>query len=200
MRCVKCWRGIVAGAVTAVIVSAAPAAAQTWVGSLSGTQEVPPNGSPATGFATIKLNNTMLSVNVVFSGLMSPTNVAHIHCCVAPTGTAGVATYPGTFPGWPAGVTAASYSTVYDLALNSSWNTVFLTNNGGTPASAQAALVAGLNTGRAYFNIHTTGFTAGEIRGQLNTVVPEPLSVVLLGSGLAGIALLRRRRRSALPD
>jgi hypothetical protein len=103
-------------------------------------------------------------------------------------------------PYFPEDVTAASYSTVYDLALASSWNAPFLTNNGGTPTSAQAALVAGLNIGEAYFNIHTTGFTAGEIRGQLNTVVPEPLSVVLLGSGLAGIALLRRRRRSALPD
>jgi hypothetical protein len=68
--------------------------------------------------------------------------------------------------------------------------------NGGSVESARLAFLAGLASGRAYLNIHTTAFPAGEIRGFL-TEVPEPGSIALFGLGAAGLAGLRRRREYA---
>ena len=73
--------------------------------------------------------------------------------------------------------------------------TTFVSANGGTPASAQAALIAGANLGEAYLNIHTSVAPGGEIRGFLRAAVPEPATWALMigGFGLAGAALRRRR-------
>ncbi|MBK6552842.1 MAG: CHRD domain-containing protein [Rhodocyclaceae bacterium] len=45
--------------------------------------------------------------------------------------------------------------------------TPFVTNNGGTPASAESVFLSGIASGEAYFNIHTAQFLGGEIRGFL---------------------------------
>jgi hypothetical protein len=79
-------------------------------------------------------------------------------------GNAGVATTTPSFPGFPAGVTSGSYDMTFDMTLASSYNASYVTANGGTPASAFAALKAALNNGTAYFNIHTTMYPGGEIR------------------------------------
>jgi hypothetical protein len=49
----------------------------------------------------------------------------------------------------------------------SSYNPAFVSANGGTAASAEAALFAGIMAGHAYLNIHTTTFPGGEIEGFL---------------------------------
>lgn len=59
---------------------------------------------------------------------------------------------------------------------------------------AEADLIAGLLGGQTYLNIHTNLFPGGEIRGQLQAV-PEPVTLLLLGSGLAGVAMKVRKRR-----
>ena len=59
------------------------------------------------------------------------------------------------------------------------------------------ALATALLAGNMYFNIHTTAFVPGEIRGQLLTPVPEPSAVLLLALGAAGLAVAARRRRPA---
>nr|MCU0626806.1 CHRD domain-containing protein [Gemmatimonadaceae bacterium] len=134
-------------------------------------------------------------VQTTFSGLQAGVTVAHIHCCTAApfTGSAGVATPTPSFPGFPAGVTAGSYDRTFDLTDATSWNAAFVTANGGL-AGARAALIAGLNGNRAYFNVHSSLFPAGEING-FAQVVPEPSTYALMASGLAGLAGLAARRR-----
>jgi len=142
-----------------------------WV-SLSGPAEAPPNNSPGTGKALITIDavaNTM-RVQTTFSGLVAGVTASHIHAptAVAGTGTAGVATTLPTFPGFPSGVTAGTYDQTFNMLLASSYNPSYVTNNGGTTASAFAALRAAISAGKAYLNIHSTTFPGGEIRGFLN--------------------------------
>ena len=164
---------------------------------LSGPNESPPNISPGTGTAIVDYDNVAhtLMVDVSFSGLLGTTTASHIHAATASpgTGTAGVATTTPTFAGFPLGVTSGSYSNLLDLTLASSYNPAYVTANGGTTASAEAALAAAMAAGEAYLNIHTTVVPGGEIRGFL-TLVPEPSGAALLGLGAAIIAWAGRRR------
>ena len=167
---------------------------------LSGPNESPPNASPATGFAVVIVDPAAetLSISVTFSGLTSNTQAAHIHCCVAPPGTVGVATTVPAFPGFPLGVTSGTYnSQVFDLTQSLIYNPAFVTANGGLP-QAEAALIAGLLGGRTYLNIHTVNFPGGEIRGFL-VPVPEPDSLYLLGFGflLLSIGLARAANKKS---
>ena len=181
----------------AAVAFAAPATAAIITFESPLTPEVP--GATGSGFATVLFDTTLhqLSISANWSGLSGTTTVAHIHCCVAPPGTVGVAVTPGTLPGFPVGVSAGVYATTLDLTQSGTYTAGFRNNfGGGTVAGAEAALLQGLFDGRAYLNIQTTAFPGGEIRGFL-AHVPEPESwaLLVLGFGLIGGAM---RQRAAL--
>ena len=165
---------------------------------LSGVNESPANASPGTGFALVSFDSAAntLQVQVLFAGLLGTTTASHIHAAttVAGAGTAGVATTTPTFAGFPLGVTSGSYSNTLDLTLASSYNPAFVTANGGTTTTAEAALVAAMFAGKSYLNIHTTVVPGGEIRGFL-TLVPEPNTVALVGLGGFGMAMRAWNKR-----
>jgi hypothetical protein len=183
----------------ATLVALAPVASATPIiltTTLSGPAEAPPNSSVGVGAATLIIDPEARTMRLItsFAGLGAPTTVTHIHCCVAVVGAgnAGVSTTTPTFLGFPANVTAGNYDQTFDMSLASSYNPAFVTANGGTTQSAQDVLFAGLLSGRAYLNIHTTAFPAGEIRGFFR--VPEPATAALAMIALAGVFGVRRKR------
>ncbi len=163
----------------AMIVSAGAVQAQTTlIAFLNSAQEAPtPRVSPAFGNGTVVLNaaRTQITLNLTFSGLLTPFTVAHIH--EAPFGVSG----------------PVRFDFGSQVVLGVGGTSGVLTNAVFNVTEAQ---VTSLLAGNMYFNVHSTTFPAGEIRGQLN-VVPEPASMALLAGGLAGLAVLARRRRSA---
>ena len=161
-----------------------------------GDLENPQTGSAGTGVAHVTIDTILhtMAVDVSFSGLGSPTTVAHIHCCVASPGNAMVATTTPTFPGFPAGVTSGSYNMTFDMTLASSYNPAFIAAHGATVPSALADLFAGIIAGQAYLNIHTAQFPNGEIRDFL-APVPLPAAIPLFATGLGALGLLTWRKR-----
>jgi hypothetical protein len=108
---------------------------------LIGGKETPPNPSPATGSGTLTLNpNNTVSYDVTFSGLGSAFTAAHIHDGLP--GVMGPIVHPLTLvgPGHLMGTTPAL--------------------TGQQPAKFRAGIY--------YVNVHSVGFPAGEIRGQMN--------------------------------
>ena len=160
-------------------------------------------GATGSGVATIVYNagTSSLQLEVSFSGLSGNTTVSHIHGATASpgTGNAGVMTRTPSFLAFPAGVTFGTYSATIDLTQTGSFNSAFITANGGTVSSARSALYNAINDRKAYLNIHTTTFGGGEIRGYFApyTPVPEPTTTCAVVAGLVGsFACVRRLRRS----
>ena len=179
--------------VAALAVTASTAMAQTWTGSLLGASEVPPVVTSAFGKVVITQAGGMLTVNLTWSGLLGGApSAAHIHCCTPIGNNVGVAV---GFTGFPA-TTAGSYSNTFDLSDPNIYTAAFRNNfGGGTAAGSAAALIAGLNAGQAYVNIHNRTNPGGEIRA-LVTATPEPETWALMATGLLGLGAIARRKRS----
>jgi hypothetical protein len=195
-----------AAAIVAIVpASHTQAAILTFSAVLNGANESPPVPSSGTGTTIVTIDTSLntLRIQGAFSGLSAGSTVAHIHSAttVPGVGNAGVATVP-TLPGFPVGVTSGSFNTLLDLTQTGAYNGTFITNNGGTAVSAQAALTASLLAGTAYFNVHSSLYTSGEIRGFLAattpaTSVPEPSSAFGILSTIGVGLMLKRKLKSS---
>lgn len=146
--------------------SAPIASAQTFTATLAGTAENPPNASPGIGTVTVTFADPLLTINATFSALTGNTSAAHIHCCAVTTLNAGVATQTPSFATFPLGVTSGTHTQTLDMDVAGSWNAAFVTASGSI-AQAKARLVAAMAIREAYYNIHSSTFGGGEIRGNL---------------------------------
>src|SRR5262245_29798674 len=136
----------------AVLLSAAPTFAQTFVFHLRGEQEVPPTASTASGgcMATFNPGASELTITCVHN--IVDATVMHIH-----RGAAGV-NGPIAFDfGNPAS------------PVNATWT-------GMSPAD-----IANLLAGLLYVNVHTAGRPTGEIRGQILTRTVDMVSFTANG-------------------
>ncbi len=191
---------LTSAALVAVCAASMPAMAheQYYSAVLSGQNENPVNASQGGGAAvvTVDLDLFTLRIQTTFAGLSGNVTASHIHCCTTAPGNVGVAVHSPSLDGFPTGGRFGSYDHTFDMTLSTSYNSTFLTNNGGTPSTAFSALLAGLDAGRSYLNIHSSFAPGGEIRGFL-TPVPEPETYALFLSGLAVVGWVARRRKSA---
>lgn len=185
---------IAALAAAGFTLAAAHAGTSVFTATLSGPAESPPNESPGTGtaIATFDLDAMTMRIQAEFEGLLAPVTICHTH---GPTmdpfmGTAGVMTPVPLFPGFPTGVTEGTYDMTFDMTMASSYNPAFLTLHSNDIPAAFDALYQAHVDGRAYFNIHTSMFMSGEIRGFF---IPSPggAAAMMVGAGLLGA---RRRR------
>lgn len=184
-------------ALVATSAATRPASAQLaiWARPMSGASAVPPNLSPASGLAVVTIDPDRLTmrVEVWYAGLTSNATSAHLHCCSVPGVSAIVAIQSPWFLDFPLGVPSGSYDRTFDLTAPSIWNPAFLTARGGSIAIAIGSLIAGLDAGQAYVDVHDVIFPGGEIRALL-IPVPEPRMEGALVVGLFAAAARRRRR------
>jgi len=159
----------------------APAAEFPYAVILDGPSEFPSNNSPGSGIGMASYDDAAhtLKLELMFSGLVGNTTASHIHAPTAIplslTNTAGVATTTPTFAGFPLGVQSGTYSNTLDLTQATSYNAAFLNANGGSTAAAEAALTTAIAEGRAYWNVHSSAFPGGEIRGYLVPLDTPPV-------------------------
>jgi hypothetical protein len=163
------------------------------------------NGLPRVSFgtATFFLNSNMTAltfsaviVGIDLTGTQTPdvndnlTN-AHIHA-----GTSNTAATFGVVWGFigtpfnddnPRDVIITPFATGVGGTISGKWDAP---EGNNTTLTAQ---LPNILAGRAYINFHTRQFVGGEVRGTI--VTPEPATMLLMGSGLAGIGLVARARR-----
>jgi hypothetical protein len=127
---------------------------QKFTAKLSGKEEVPPNESPSTGFAWVKITDDKIRYEVNVTD-MDKVNAAHIH--LAEAGKNG----PIVLTLFKGGPTEQVNGTVGEANVTAS------NLEGPMKGKNVTDLVTAIKNGTTYVNVHTTDFPDGEIRGQL---------------------------------
>lgn len=150
---------VVVLAVTAFAISGILAGSSNYTAHATGSQEVPPNNSRAQGQSIFRMTDEGLYYKLIVANIQNVT-MAHIH--LAPEGVNGpvvVWLYPSAppaqlIPGRFNGVLAEGVITDADLV-------------GPLAGQTLDDLLAEIESGNAYVNVHTSQFPPGEIRGQI---------------------------------
>jgi hypothetical protein len=179
---------LVALASALALSTAARATPMTIEVALSSDLEVPPVTSDASGTALFQFDPEVPEAGIGFelqlATITTPLLQAHIH------------------QGGP-GVNGDIVAVIFefcDLAANGcdgDPGEVEITGNDLNLAGAATAfggnsfadIIAAMQAGDAYINIHTEGFPSGELRGN----IPEPTTALLFASGLIGLETCARR-------
>ena len=137
-----------------VVVLASPALADdNFAAPMSGDEEVPAVDTQATGVAKFKLRDEGLAFKVNVANIEDVV-ASHIHCgSVGVNGPVGVTLFVGG-PIDVNGTLAEGLITAPDPANACGWADL-------------DAVVAALESGDTYVNVHTTANPGGEIRGQV---------------------------------
>jgi hypothetical protein len=119
----------------------------------SGSQEVPPNGSMATGriIGSYDAVSKAITYGVIFSGLSAPAAAAHFH---APAPSGVNASVIISFPGFPAAITGTYFNSNILNPVQQTW----------------------LLSNLFYANIHNSSFPGGEIRAQITPNIPAGIT------------------------
>jgi hypothetical protein len=139
----------------------AGASSRNFTAHLTGDEEVPPVETDATGQTVFQLSRdgTEISYRLIVANIENVTQ-AHIH--LGPAGVNGpvvVWLYPEgppaqLIPGRFSGVLATGTITADDLV-------------GPLAGMSLSDLLAAMQAGNTYVNVHTSQFPAGEVRGQI---------------------------------
>jgi hypothetical protein len=144
---------------------------------LSGPAESPPNISTGSGHVvlTLDVDEGTMEVETTFADLIGTATEAHIHASTATvgSGTADPATQLPSLADFPTSVAQGDYEHEFNLLEADTYNPAFYSASGGTVGDALGALFNALDAGKAYFDIHTTMFPNGEIRGFLSRVLGD---------------------------
>ena len=136
----------------ALLALAGPADAElhTLEALIDGGQEVPPSGSPATGFGFVTFDDVTgdLSWDISWSALTGPATAMHFHGPAPAGANAGVQVNVGAISG--------------------------LTSPSIGSTNIVAGQAADLLSNLWYINIHSAQFPGGEIRGQVFLMVSTP--------------------------
>jgi len=129
------------------VVDGATKTVKLFKATLNSAQEVatPPVVSPASGVGLLALDGTTVTYVVSYENLLGTIAAAHLHGPAGAGANAGVKIGFVVVTGTKSGVIAGQ-------------------------ATADAATVAAIEGGNTYFNVHTTSFGGGEIRGQVTPV------------------------------
>jgi hypothetical protein len=128
-------------------------AGTNFVAPMSGDEEVPPVETQARGVAKFKLRDEGLVFKVNVANIEDVV-ASHIHCgAVGVNGPIGVTLFAGG-PVSPNGTLAKGVITAPDEDNGCGWTDL-------------DAVVAALESGNTYVNVHTVANPGGEIRGQV---------------------------------